>query len=204
MISSDRPGRFAAAVALASAMVLSACSDSGSTDGDSGEHYLLTTEFLGPQQALSAARAADGSPELGFGAYVANDRGAEWVLTALDGGSYRITNRAVGTTESLDVVNDGVFDRVTLAASGDFSGQQWLIGPLDNGYCRLTSAFLGEQIALDVSSDTDTPMPTLRSVDNVSGQHWRVARLGTGGGPLDQRCTGVAGDRSAGLPARSR
>ena len=48
----------------------------------------------------------------------------EWNLTLIDDDTYRITNRAVGDTLTLDIINDGVFDQLKLAPSETRSSQK--------------------------------------------------------------------------------
>lgn len=147
-------------------------------EGDA--EYFMSTEFLGSGQQLSADRGADGTVALFFSGAGLGETDAtspqDWRLEAVDADRFRIVNRdLVGL--SLDVANDGVFERVQMAVSGDFSGQFWTVTPLDNGYCRLTNSFLGTEIALDVAPDEEPRVPTMRSVDNASGQHWRLAKI---------------------------
>lgn len=181
--------------------LLASCSSSGSgsgeTDQDLSDRYQITSEFLGADQLLTAQRADDDSTSLGFTPRLnaAEDTDSsealnqEWVISLIEDNVYRFTNRGLGEQLSLDVVNDGVFDQLTLATTADASGQRWMITTLDNGYCRFTNEFTGPEMVLDISSDTAEPMLTIRPVGDFSGQHWELAQLGLSG-LLDTACVG--------------
>lgn len=176
---------------------LTSCSSSGSgeSDQDLSDRYHMSAEFLGTDQLLAVLRADDESTSLGFAPRLetsgnsdsneALDR--EWVITAIEDNIYRITNRGLGEQRSLDVVNDGVFDQLTMAITADVTGQRWMITTLENGYCRLTNEFLGAEIALDITSDTAEPMLTIRTAGDFSGQNWVLTQIGLSG-LLDTNC----------------
>lgn len=154
-------------------LTLSACS---SSDEDPGIEtavpvYRLTTEWQGPGQSLGLTNDVVQLVDS------ANTADQKWMIVPLDGGSFRIVNSDVGSGQSLDVVNDGVFDKLTLAPTGDFSGQFWLITPLDNGYCRLTTEFLGPDLSLDIIDDELDRNISMAASGVFSGQHWIVENI---------------------------
>ncbi len=173
------------------------CSSS-SSNGDDGPAYRLTNTFLGPDAALVAgAEAAEPPNVLGFGA-AQDDARLQWVLTPLDSGYYRITNRALGGALSLDIINDaddgGSNDRLTMSDTAETTGQRWLITPLNNGFCRFTTDFLGPDISLDAVMDTGMPaQPVMRPSGDFSGQYWQLSAPGSAADPVLASCDGEPG-----------
>ena len=93
---------------------------------------------------------------------------------------YRLTTQFQGDGKSLDVINDGKNDKLTLAKTGNFSGQFWKISPLGNGWYRLTTQFQGDGKSLDVINDGKNDKLTLAKTGNFSGQFWKISPLGNG------------------------
>ncbi|MFK8081763.1 MAG: RICIN domain-containing protein [Granulosicoccus sp.] len=185
---------------------LASCSETDEVEGDDTSRYRLSTEFLGNTQVLGVENDANADNDSGFSFIfqpVRNDievsgviltpRNQEWIISRVDDRYYRISNRMVGTSLSLDIVNDGVFDRLKLAPSETRSGQEWQLTPLEDGRCRLTTEFLGAETSLDVTSDTTPPMLTMRTNGNFSGQKWVLKQLGSGDSNLDNLCPGPTG-----------
>ncbi|MEE9321196.1 MAG: RICIN domain-containing protein [Granulosicoccus sp.] len=154
-------------------LALSACSSSDDEPGiDSAvPQYQLTTEWLGLDLSLGLS---DDAVQL-VNTATTNDQ--KWLIEPLEGGYFRIANIQVGSGQSLDIVNDGVFDNVVLAPTGDFSGQRWLITPLDNGYCRLTTDFLGPDYSLDIKNDELDRIVTMAVSGMFNGQNWRIENI---------------------------
>ena len=157
----------------------SSCTSSSSSEEDVSSPFTMTTEFLGQESVLTVIQNSVDSTAFEFSNRVQDQGNQEWFFRRSEDGFYRIVNRDLGEDFSLDVVNDGVFDTLTMAPSSDASGQIWQITLLDNGFCRLTNSFLGAEIALDVVSDSEEPDLTLRPIGDFSGQHWRIAQQGT-------------------------
>lgn len=157
------------------------------TGQDAMSAYKMTTDFLGDQMAL-AATIVDGNTTFTFDTRDNLQGNQIWTIEPLSSDTYRIYNEAVGGNASLDVINDGVLDRLTLAPTADVSGQIWQITELENGYCRLTNQFLTNELALDVTSDGPAPTITMQSVDNVTGQFWQIEQVGAASGPIDGKC----------------
>lgn len=180
---------------MVSVGLLVSCSssdDSGLFDDDGGDSvaaFRLSTEFQGAARSLSLA--ADDSSVMLRGDTAELDQ--RWRVTRDPSGYYRLTNVEVGEGQSLDIINDGVFDDVRLQPSGDQSGQQWQITPLDNGYCRLTTAFLGAELSLDVVNDDEDSAVRMSSSGDFSGQHWRI-QLVSGALAADQVPLACQGD----------
>lgn len=151
--------------------------------------YRMFTQFIGDEMALAATALDDGTYTFKFDTIDDLNRNQRWVIENLGDDYYRIYNDEVGGELSLDIVNDGVFDKLKLGATDDVSGQLWRITELADGNCRLTNQFLTDEVALDVTSDTDTPTLTMRSVDNVSGQQWQLEQVaGSAEDAIDVDC----------------
>jgi hypothetical protein len=177
---------------LTSALILlslSACSSS-SNDGGAAS-YRLTTSFLGPEASLVAGALVD-EPDTALAfTSVTGDTRIEWFITPLDSGFFRITNRALGDSLSLDIVNSGDMNQLTMTDSSNVTGQRWQITPLNNGFCRLTTEFLGPDISLDVTNPNEIPyVPIMRPTSNVTGQFWQFTALGGDADPVLTNCTG--------------
>ncbi|MCY0094633.1 RICIN domain-containing protein [Hoeflea ulvae] len=93
---------------------------------------------------------------------------------------YRLTTMWQGEGKSLDVVNDGVNNKLILADTGNYSGQYWKVTRLDDGSYRLTTQWQGEGKSLDVVNDGTNNRLQLADTGNYSGQHWRVVRQSNG------------------------
>jgi len=93
---------------------------------------------------------------------------------------YRLTTQWQGAGKSLDVVNDGVNNRIQLANTGNFTGQLWKLTPLPGGYYRLTTKWLGSAKSLDVVNDGKNNRLQLASTGNYSGQYWKLTPQGNG------------------------
>ncbi|AKI01036.1 hypothetical protein IMCC20628_02337 [Hoeflea sp. IMCC20628] len=93
---------------------------------------------------------------------------------------YRLTTMWQGEGKSLDVVNDGVNNKLILADTGNYSGQYWKLTELDDGSYRLTTQWQGDGKSLDVINDGTNNRLQLADTGNYSGQHWRVVRQSNG------------------------
>lgn len=99
---------------------------------------------------------------------------------------YRLTNAYLGTSQSLDVVNDGPNSRkLKMAASGNYSGQFWHFvllngpgspNPHPNPRYSLRTQFRGEGFSLDVRNNAGTNSRSLQlaPTGNYSGQFWSI------------------------------
>lgn len=108
-----------------------------------------------------------------FSAHVAVSQG-------FGNGYYRITNRSIGDSTSLDVINDGANNKLQLAASGPQTGQFWKITPVGNGYFRLTTKWLGESRSLDIVPDGANNKLRLADTGDFSGQFWKLTPAADG------------------------
>lgn len=189
---------FSVLVSTVTAMTMTSCTETDRTEENGSSRYRMTSAFTGSDLVLAAMRTEDGSFPVGFLPWIhpyvdpySNDvLDREWVITSVGDNFYRITNRGLGDSLSLDVINDGVFDKLTLSPSETVSGQRWRIETQGNGYCTFSTEFLGPDMALDITSDTSEPLLTLRPVADVNGQQWLLSQLGMGGS-LDSTCTGT-------------
>lgn len=113
---------------------------------------------------------------------------------------YRLTNTYLGTSQSLDIVNDGNDSRkLKMANSGNFSGQFWHFVRLDGGSSNhpkyaLRTQFRGEGFSLDVKNNAGTNSRSLHlaPTGHYSGQFWTVTpwQDGTGTFRLTNDFTG--------------
>lgn len=171
-------------VAAAFSLLLTACSSSDDSDDTSEASetapleatYLLTTSFQGDDRALSVDATTAGTETLRLTAADSGER-QQWVFTSLDSGAFQITNVFVGNEFAIDVVNDGVADKIQLATTAGVNGQSWTITPLGNGFCRLTNDFTGSEIALDIRNEGNQDEPFLAPVGDFSGQFWRITNV---------------------------
>ncbi|KAH0551454.1 hypothetical protein GP486_007333 [Trichoglossum hirsutum] len=107
---------------------------------------------------------------------------------------YRLTNRYLGTSIALDVINDGLNDTeglLTMAPSADYSGQYWQLLPQSSGTFKLRTMFLGPDRVLDVY-ENDSAKPHLAIAGNYSGQNWMVERWGDGTWKLSNAYSGLS------------
>lgn len=95
-------------------------------------------------------------------------------------GYYRITNRSIGDSRPLDVINDGANDKLQLAVSGPQTGQFWRITPVGNGYYRLTTKWLGESRSLDIVPDGVNNKLRLADSGVFTGQFWKLTPAASG------------------------
>jgi len=87
---------------------------------------------------------------------------------------YRLTTMWQGDGKSLDVVNDGINNKLILADTGNYSGQYWKLTKLDSGYYRLTTQWQGEGKSLDVVNDGVNNKLQLADTGDYSGQNWKI------------------------------
>jgi hypothetical protein len=85
--------------------------------------------------------------------------------------SSHLWNEGAGSGQCLDIVNDGVNDRVQMASCTDVTGQYWeltrLRGP--GRTFQLTNRFTGPSYCLEATGEG----LRLRACDRSPGQHWR-------------------------------
>lgn len=93
---------------------------------------------------------------------------------------YRLTTQWQGDGKSLDIINDGVNNKIQLADTGNYSGQFWKFTPLGNGYYRMTTQWQGEAKSLDVINDGKNNRLNLANTGNYSGQFWKITPLNSG------------------------
>jgi len=93
---------------------------------------------------------------------------------------YRLTTQWLGEGKSLDIVNDGVNNKIQLAPTGNYSGQNWRFTSVGNGYYKLTTQWLGEGKSLDVVNDGRNNQLHMTQTANYSGQSWKLTDLGNG------------------------
>lgn len=108
-----------------------------------------------------------------------------------DNGYYRLTTQWQGEGKSLDVINDGVNNKLQLANTANASGQFWKITSVGGGYYRLTTQWLGENKSLDVVNDGVNNKLQLAATTNASGQFWKIETVGNGYYRLTTKWLGI-------------
>jgi len=94
---------------------------------------------------------------------------------------HRLTVQSQGEKKSIDIINDGTNNKVTLATTGNYSGQHWKLSHLGDGYYRLTTEWQGEDKSLDVVNDGKYNNKVLLSPSgDYSGQKWKITSVGNG------------------------
>jgi hypothetical protein len=85
-------------------------------------------------------------------------------------GHYKLQTMFTGAGHCLDVVNDGVNDRVRMASCARVTGQYWELSRLrgPSGAFELTNRFTGPSRCLEATAEG----LRLRSCDGSAGQHW--------------------------------
>jgi len=158
-------------VVLVSLLLLSCSSKSelmveNPEDTSTTPTYRLSTQFQGTERVLTVV---DNTLRLRA---VDNTAQQEWIFTPVQGGRFSISNKALGPTLSIDVVNDGVLDSIRMSPTGVFSGQYWTFTLLGNTYCRMHNSFTGDEIMLDIRGDGNQDVPRLVPKGEFSGQYW--------------------------------
>ncbi len=100
-----------------------------------------------------------------------NYSGQYWQIASNGDGTFRLTDRYRGSSQSLDVANDGVFEP-EMAATGNYSGQRWSITPITTGIWRLVSTF---QPAKSLAADGGTL--ALDATADVAAQGWTIGTI---------------------------
>jgi Ricin-type beta-trefoil lectin domain-like len=80
----------------------------------------------------------------------------------------------------LDVVNDGINNKLQLATTGAYLGQYWKFTDLNNGYYRMTTKWLGDGKSLDIVNDGVNNKIQLANSGPYTGQFWKITNLGNG------------------------
>lgn len=131
--------------------------------------YRLTSEWLGEGKSLSAS---------GNKIKIINskiDPIQYWNLEFIGNETYRITNQKLGTMKSLDIINDGVNNKLQMAKTNNVTGQLWKITPQTNGFYRLTTEWLGAKKSLDIINDSKKENVQMADSGNYSGQKWKFS-----------------------------
>jgi hypothetical protein len=98
-----------------------------------------------------------------------------WQFNPDGTGYYRITNAALGTSFSFDLLNNEDRSPV-IAATGNYSGQYWKIVPEKWGWLRLQTMFTGTERSLDIDGSTGQKV-LMSPKGDYSGQYWRIIRV---------------------------
>ncbi|KAF3903597.1 hypothetical protein AA313_de0203779 [Arthrobotrys entomopaga] len=149
---------------------------------DTSKTYILTNSFNGPLKPLAVLA---GSTSLSITDIITSGSTStqEWFVTeAQNTPFYRLHVVSLGTTQSLDVLNDNGYNSTTvyMTATGGYSGQYWrfdLWNPSDSsaGY-RISNNFTGLGLHLDVGSVT---LEAFLSDGDHTGQHWTLGTPGS-------------------------
>ncbi|EPS38023.1 hypothetical protein H072_8251 [Dactylellina haptotyla CBS 200.50] len=154
---------------------------------DTSKTYVLTNSFTGPLKALSIS---SGSTSLSMADVVTGGTDTqEWLATSAGiSGYYRLHIASLGTSQSLDVINDNGVDSINvyMTATGQYTGQYWRFDTWSSGGgYRLSNNFTGLDLHLDVYSDT---LQAFLATGDHTGQHWT---LGTPAATLAPSTTSI-------------
>jgi hypothetical protein len=81
----------------------------------------------------------------------------------------------------LNIINDGVNDKLIMAKCGSLPGQLWSISPsktipTPSGYYFLTNDLTGANNCLNVLNDGRNNRLAMTKCNNISGQSWRITQ----------------------------
>jgi hypothetical protein len=139
-------------------------------------YYFVTNMFLGAGRHLDTygdAANDGGTANDPFMDTATGFSGQNWEITALGGGSYRLSNMFLGDARALATVPDG--SKLIMATTADDPAQQWQIAALNNGYYRVTSVLLGQARSLDTKNDMINE-PFMGVTGDLSGQYWQFTK----------------------------
>ncbi|KAK6542769.1 hypothetical protein TWF694_006711 [Orbilia ellipsospora] len=144
---------------------------------DTSKTYLLTNSFNGPSKPLAVL---SGSTSLSIADLITTGSAStqQWFFTEAElTGFYRIHVVSLGTSQSLDVINDNGYNSTTvwMTGTGGYTGQYWRFDLWDSsdsgGGYRLSNNFTGLGMHLDVGSAT---LEAFLSDGDRTGQHWTL------------------------------
>jgi Ricin-type beta-trefoil lectin domain-like len=138
---------------------------------DSNFAYRLTTQWLGESKSLAVK---GGMPMLTNSNELLDQY---WKFVPASNGTYRVVNHQQ-LERSLDVINDGKNNQLTLSTSGNYTGQFWKLTPTDGGkFYRITSVWQGDGKSLDIVNDgKNNDKLILQPTGNFSGQLWKLSK----------------------------
>lgn len=116
-----------------SVLLLVSCAEGESTDQNASSRYSIEPAIIETRDVLAAQVASDELRSVEFVPWVnpwVDSFGAEvlrreWIFTDVGEDYFRITNRWIGDGFSMAIMNDGVFDKLQLAASSEDASQRW-------------------------------------------------------------------------------
>jgi hypothetical protein len=147
------------------------CSKADTTCAPTGSWYNLTNALLAGSLVLDTW--GGGPPNEAF----MNTNccsGSAWEITPVAAGIYRLTNRFLGETRSLEAYPDG--HKLFMGDTGDNAAQYWVITALGGGNFRLTNSALGSGYSLDTKTD-GTNDPFMNATSASSGQYWTITLI---------------------------
>jgi hypothetical protein len=103
--------------------------------------------------------------------------------------SYRFQTQFTGNTKCLDIVMDGINDRLTMADCANYFGQLWSIEYTKGSY-RLRTQLTGSNKCLDIVNDGNNNKLTMANCGNYTGQFWIIKPFADGFHRLQTQFTG--------------
>ncbi len=99
----------------------------------------------------------------------------EWRMIPTDWYGYvRLKNRQDGYGKCLDIVNDGINDKLVMADCGNYTGQFWKVVPSSwTEFFYLKNRWLGDNKCLDIINDGVNDKLRMADCGNYSGQYWK-------------------------------
>jgi hypothetical protein len=98
----------------------------------------------------------------------------------LTAGPYRLRTAFTGSEKCLDIVNDGINNRLTMATCGVYTGQMWWAENVAAGQARLKNMFTGSDKCLDVINDGRDNRLRMAACGNHTGQMWWAQKVTSG------------------------
>jgi hypothetical protein len=153
----------------------------------------INAMFTGESSCLSVAQDGADTVRMAHCDASAAGRGQAWrVAPSQAAGSYTLSTTIDGATRCLDIVNDGINDRLVLAQCAYVSGQLWQLADAPyTGYVQLKTQFTGPDRCVDITNDGVNTEVRMVPCGNYSGQYWQVNALAAST-PVCQRdgCSG--------------
>ncbi|HZH14917.1 MAG TPA: RICIN domain-containing protein [Archangium sp.] len=99
----------------------------------------------------------------------------EWRIIPTDWSGYvLLKNRQAGYGKCLDIINDGINDKLGMTDCGNYTGQLWKVVPSSSpDFFHLKTLWLGDGKCLDILSDGVNDKLRMAPCGNYSGQYWK-------------------------------
>lgn len=139
---------------------------------DENKYYRLTNIWMGEDRSL------DVNPDnlTMMMAPTSNANGQFWKFHVQGDDVFKLSTKWQGDNKVIDVINDGVNNRMVLAKSAGYSGQYWRIEKAGNGLYRLINGWQTNK-CLDSDSEQTGYGAFLNPAGNFASQFWVISEL---------------------------